>query len=97
MTNSTWIMSNLYMKDGSVIGNLQRSTTVLHNGRKIGIFGLCEEEWFELLSHAVAEEGIVYADFIKTAKEMSCQLRGNGCDYIIALTHMRLPNDRILA
>jgi len=24
-------------------------------------------------------------------------LKDKGCDYIIALTHMRLPNDRMLA
>lgn len=36
-------------------------------------------------------------DFVKTAKEMSELLKKKGCNYIIALTHLRMPNDRILA
>ena len=42
-------------------------------------------------------EELIYLDFIDTAKEMSQLLKSQGCDYIIALTHMRVHNDRILA
>ena len=43
-------------------------------------------------------ETFVYADFISTAKELAKMLRDEQkCDYIIALTHMRSPNDRIFA
>ena len=42
-------------------------------------------------------EELEYRDFVLTAKEMSKILKEEGCDYIIALTHMRLPNDRVLA
>ena len=43
-------------------------------------------------------EKFVYADYIHTAKEMSTWLRTKqNCDLVIALTHMRVPNDRLLA
>ena len=58
--------------------------------------GLAEEEWNELWDERVTEK-TVYVDFVKVAKEISSDLKKRGCDYIIALTHMRLPNDRILA
>jgi hypothetical protein len=36
-------------------------------------------------------------DFVASAREMSVLLREQGCTYIIALTHLRMQNDRILA
>jgi len=42
-------------------------------------------------------EQLTYVDFVQTAKEMSKLFKSQGCNYIIALTHMRLPNDRVLA
>ena len=50
-----------------------------------------------MLCAATVVEDLHYVDFVQTAKEMSKLLKEQGCDYIIALTHMRLPNDRILA
>lgn len=61
------------------------------------MFGLCEFEWLGLLNPTTIPEQLIYVDFIATAKEMSKSLKDQGCDYIIALTHMRIPNDRILA
>jgi 5'-nucleotidase len=42
-------------------------------------------------------EELIVTDFIEAAKEMVKLLKSQGCTYIIALTHMRLPNDRVLA
>lgn len=43
-TKGVWLMANLYL-DGKIIGNLPRSHTILHNGHKLGFFGLCEPDW----------------------------------------------------
>jgi hypothetical protein len=40
------------------------------------VFGVCEEEWFGTLEQSVIEEGLIYKDFIETAREMSKELRG---------------------
>ena len=96
LTNSVWLMANLFV-DGQIIGNLPKSHILEHKGLKIGLFGLCEWEWIGLLCPSTVTEELHYVDFVQTAKEMSKLLKEQGCDYIIALTHMRLPNDRILA
>lgn len=61
------------------------------------MFGVCEPEWLQTLELNVVEKGLEFRDFIETSKEMSQILKAEGCHYIVALTHMRLPNDRILA
>lgn len=35
-------------------------------------------------------------DYVDVARELSAELRSNGAEVVIALTHMRLPNDRRL-
>jgi len=95
-TNSVWLMANLYY-GGKIVGNLARSHIVFHEGLKIGIFGLCEFEWLGILDPLIIDKNVEYVDFVTTAHEMSNQLKSEGCLYIIALTHMRLQNDRILA
>ncbi len=36
---------------------------------------------------------VTYTDFVTAAKLLGKELKEKGCDYIIALTHMRTPND----
>mmetsp|Transcript_18657 Transcript_18657/g.18328 ORF Transcript_18657/g.18328 Transcript_18657/m.18328 type:complete len:389 (-) Transcript_18657:38-1204(-) len=43
------------------------------------------------------EDDYVYEDFIKSANKWCPKLREQGCELIIALTHMRMPNDKKLA
>jgi 5'-nucleotidase len=69
----------------------------MYKGLKIGMFGLCEPDWIGTLNPAVISEILEVRDFLQTAEEMVQLLKDKGCDYIIALTHMRLPNDRMLA
>ena len=83
------------------VGNLATwaiEEVVTEGGKlKIGFFGVAEEEWLGQFSSDITEK-FIYRDYIETAKEMSAWLREKKrCDIIIALTHMRVPNDRILA
>ena len=64
---------------------------------RIGFFGLAEKEWLPILSAQVTLE-LKCADPVATAIEMTRFLREEqACDFIIALTHMRVENDRLLA
>eukprot|EP00662_Eupelagonemidae_sp_cell21_P021322 gene21322-63899_t len=45
----------------------------------------------------INEEDIEYEDFVAAARRLCPQLREQGCDVVIALTHMRVPNDERLA
>lgn len=40
---------------------------------------------------------ISYTDFVEAAHELAAELKGAGCDLVIACTHSRVPNDTRLA
>lgn len=41
-------------------------------------------------------QDVTYLDFRKEGARLCKLLRSEGCDFVIALTHMRMPNDRLL-
>jgi 5'-nucleotidase len=64
---------------------------------KIGIIGLGEIEWLETLCCFEVSD-VDYEDFRESAIKLNKKLREeSGCDMVIALTHMRVPNDKFLA
>ena len=58
---------------------------------------MCEEAWLDLISPLKVPEDFQYRDYNEVAKEMSNLLREQGCEYIIALTHMKTMRDRMFA
>jgi 5'-nucleotidase len=79
-----------------LLGEAEEFVTKELNNKKIGFFGLAEQEWLEL-TH-VDEEILEYEDFVICAKRLVKKLKEElKCDYIFALTHMRVPNDELLA
>lgn len=65
------------------------------NGLKIGLIGLGEREWLETINSLPPD--LIYKSATETAKELVPQLRADGADIIVAVTHMREPNDNKLA
>lgn len=65
---------------------------------QIGIIGLVEEEWLATLATIDAEQ-VEFRDFVAEGRRLAQLLKGphHHCDYVIALTHMRFPNDCRLA
>ncbi|KAF5300545.1 hypothetical protein FQR65_LT09166 [Abscondita terminalis] len=96
-TEFPWLMSNVLDNEtGRPLGE-GRITYVIHSaGRRIGLVGLVELEWLDTLPTINPEE-VTYLDFVEAGQKLSAQLKQEGCDYIIALTHMRTPNDIKLA
>ena len=72
-------------------------TAILHRaGMKIGFIGIAEKEWIDLIMNL--EVDLIYQNYKRTAVAYIKQLREQeGCDYIIALTHMRVRHDEIIA
>ena len=65
-------------------------------GFKIGIIGLAEYSWLTLLN-CIDPDDIFYEDFLTCSNRLSTMLREEeNCDFIVALTHMRRPNDMIM-
>lgn len=92
-----WLDSNINFKSGSIgdggkplvdSPNLIKSALVRSGGIAIGIFGL-----------TIPTEGIQYADFdgpAGVARDLTAQLRAQGAEVVIALTHLNAADDREL-
>ena len=91
-----WLMSNAWLKaTGEPLGGGERTVLLDHNGIKVGLMGLIEKEWLGTLS-TIDESEIEWRDDVEVARELSAELRQRGAEVVIALTHMRLPNDERL-
>lgn len=77
------------------MGDLEASLVVEWNQIKIGIVGLVEQEWLTTLA-TLDPEQLEYLDFVQCGQDIAKELRNQGCELIIALTHMRQPNDEHL-
>lgn len=65
-------------------------------GLRIGVMGLAESDWLNTISE-IDLNIVRYEDFVRCAIELERLLREeHDCDIVIALTHMRVPNDRFL-
>jgi len=65
------------------------------NGIKIGVVGLVEREWLDTINSLPPD--LVYKSAAATAKELVPALREQGAEIVVAVTHMREPNDVKLA
>lgn len=94
-----WLIANVLdpaLGPNVPIGNAKRTHIITaSNGLKIGIIGLGEREWLETINSLPPD--LIYKSATETAKELIPQLRADGADLIVALTHMREPNDNKLA
>jgi 5'-nucleotidase len=73
-----------------------RYVTLEWNGVKVGIMGLVEQEWLATLP-LIEVEDVIYIDFVQEARRLCKVLREEEeVDLVVALTHMRVPNDMVL-
>lgn len=66
-------------------------------GFKFGFLGFAEEPWLDCLSPEIDVTKVEYIDYNESLREWSAKLRDEGCDFIIAINHMRLPEDQKMA
>lgn len=97
--NFPWLVANILdpaLGENVPIGNCKRTHILTaSNGLKIGLIGLGEREWLETINSLPPD--LIYKSASETARELIPQLRAEGADLIVALTHMREPNDNKLA
>eukprot|EP00057_Strongylocentrotus_purpuratus_P012764 XP_011667238.1 PREDICTED: 5'-nucleotidase isoform X2 [Strongylocentrotus purpuratus] len=96
-TQFPWLLSNVIddftdqmLADGIV------TRLITWQNKKIGLIGLVEEEWLVTLA-TVDRENVTYLDYVERGQKLATELKEQGADFVIALTHMRLPNDIRLA
>ena len=59
--------------------------------------GLVEREWLETLA-SIDPGHVTYTDYVESGRTLARNLKqAQGCQLVIALTHMRTPNDERLA
>ena len=97
-TNFPWLLGNVFERGGSgaVLGGCDRYRVVDWHGVRLGIMGLVEADWLATLSQVNIDE-VEVKDYVLTAKELIAEMKKEGAQIIIALTHMRSYNDKTLA
>jgi len=95
--NFPWLMSNVIDNEtGRPLGNGKITHIICHNGFRIGLMGLVEKEWLDTIPTIDPNE-VTFIDYVQAGNQLADDLLKEGCDCIIALTHMRTPNDLNLA
>jgi 5'-nucleotidase len=95
--NFEWLLGNIKYKGSEVyLGNGNAYCVREAFGIKIGIFGIAGEDWLGILSDHYENE-LVYEDVGRHSQKM-CKIlvEEHHCDMVIALTHMRVPQDKKL-
>lgn len=96
-TNFPWLCSNLKVRtSGLPLGGVLESYVLEKGGFRFGFVGLASFDWLSALDK-VDPEDLDFEDYVQCANRVAEVLRGKGCDYIVALTHMRQPDDERLA
>ncbi|XP_019629124.1 PREDICTED: uncharacterized protein LOC109473631 [Branchiostoma belcheri] len=96
-TKFPWLMSNVIdtLTDKPLADGLEK-TVIVWGTKKIGLIGLVEEEWLVTLA-TVDKDDLKYLDYVEEGRRLAKELKEEGADLVIALTHMRWPNDVRLA
>ncbi|KAM7283544.1 putative 5' nucleotidase [Ixodes scapularis] len=97
-TKFPWLMSNVVDNEtGKLLADGEEFQILERSGKKIGLIGLVEEEWLATLA-TLDPDDVEYKDFVTEGRRLARFLKHKkGVDYVIALTHMRTPNDCRLA
>lgn len=89
-----WLTANAFGVDGKYFTGQKQTYLVDVEGIKIGFFGLITVETPELSS---TDKKVCFSPLAFTAKKMIEELKEQGADVIVALTHLLMHEDRQLA
>lgn len=98
-TSCPWIMTNLLEKDtGNPIAACKPFHVLEKGGIKYGFLGFADAQWTDCMTPDINVDEMKYIDFNESLKEWSKKLKEeHKCDYIVALNHVRLPDDEKMA
>ena len=89
-----WLGANVYDTDGNYFSGAEQTKIIEVEGVKIGFFGLVTNETPIVSS---TENSVLFCPLKLTAKRMCQELKDQGADIIVALTHLFIDEDRMLA
>ncbi|KAJ5477571.1 hypothetical protein N7530_003080 [Penicillium desertorum] len=94
-----WLLANVLDpalgEDTPIADSGKSRMLVSSNGLKIGVLGLGEREWLGTINSLPPD--LIYKSASQTARVLAKQLRDEGADLVVAVTHQREPNDFKLA
>jgi 2',3'-cyclic-nucleotide 2'-phosphodiesterase (5'-nucleotidase family) len=93
-SNFPWLASNITLKPSEAPLGSKKLYVKKVGDFTVGFFGLLTQETIDLSSPG---EGILFDDVIETAKKSIAELKAQGADIIVALTHLDYQNDLRLA
>ncbi|OAN52213.1 bifunctional metallophosphatase/5'-nucleotidase [Paramagnetospirillum marisnigri] len=88
-----WVGTNVLGSDGKPFGGMAESLIREINGVKVGFLGVLTARTRDLAQ----AEGVTFTDEMAAAQAMAHQLRAQGAEVVVALTHLDLDEDRKLA
>ncbi|KAL4509211.1 hypothetical protein ABPG72_018142 [Tetrahymena utriculariae] len=96
--NFPWLCSNIFnIRTNGILADNHAYYIEERAGVRIGIMGMAENDWLNTITE-IDMSIVRYEDFVKCAKQLIEVLKKeHDCEMIIALTHMRVPNDKLLA
>jgi len=92
-----WLLANALDPNGQPLGGAIPSKIIEWQGVRVGLMGLVERDWLLTIPSIEADKDIVFLDFVEEGRRLAAELKSQGAEIIIALTHMRHPNDVALA
>lgn len=93
-SNFPWVSTNVLGPDGKPFAGAKDMIIREFDGLKVGIFGVLTAETTHLSSPGA---DVNFSDVHTTAKQATKALKAAGADFVIALTHLDLDDDRKLA
>lgn len=88
-----WIVANVAEADDRPFGNARPTLMIESNGLKIGLFGVLTPETLTL---SAASGNVVFSSEIIAASRAVDELRTQGADLVVALTHLDIEQDLAL-
>lgn len=89
-----WLASNIFDPDGSPVGTAVASWWREVAGVKVAFLGVLTEATGQLSSGA---QGVRFTPALDTAAQLATDLKRQGAEVVVALTHLDLEDDRRLA
>jgi 5'-nucleotidase len=90
-------LSNLKEGTQMIDSSIHEYLVLEYKGLKIGFLGLAADDYTGTFNDSVTED-IVYEPYTDCCARLIPVLKKEkGCDLVIAITHMRVPDEKLLA
>lgn len=93
-SRASWLAANMSTPDGSLVAGIKPSFIKEVNGIKVGFFGVITPH---TATASKPGDQVVFAPFLATARQEVANLKAQGAQLVVALTHLLLAEDRQLA